>query len=224
MVQGSVGFGLAMITAPVLLMVNPDFVPGAVMLAATALCVLMAIRERHAIVGREVVVSSVARLVSTVPTAMFVAMIDQRAFNIVFAIAILLGVGISLSGYRAPFNNLNLIIASCVSGVTNTISAVGGPPMALVYQDQPGEHIRATLSAIFAVGSVVAITSLALVGEFGWSDVALGVALLPGVLIGFALSRYTAALLDARTMRPAVLGFAGLSAVLLLGRTLVATS
>lgn len=212
MVQGSVGFGLAMIAAPVLALINPALVPGSMIFAAMILCILLALRERESIVTSEVVISSVSRLITTIPTAMFLGMIDQQTFSLVFGAILLIAVGISLSGFHLPLNKTNLAVVSAISGITNTISAIGGPPMALVYQDQEGSHIRATLSTIFAIGGVFAIASLAWAGEFGVNDLVMGVALLPGIFAGFAASRYTSALLDSKATRPAVLGVAGLSA------------
>lgn len=223
MVQGSVGFGLAMISAPVLAIINPAFVPGSVMFAAMVLCVMLALRERDSIATGEVAISSVSRLVTTIPTAMFMGLIDQQTFSVVFSIVLLVAVGFSLSGFHMPFNKTNLAIASGISGITNTISSIGGPPMALVYQDQKGDHIRATLSTTFAIGGVFAMIALALAGQFGMRDLALGVALLPGIVLGFALSRYTSSLLDAHAMRPAVLGVAGLSAAVILVQSLGVT-
>ena len=46
--------------------------------------------------------------------------------------------------------------------------------MALVYQNQRGPHMRATLSAIFGIGTVLSIFALWYYGEFTWKDVWLG--------------------------------------------------
>lgn len=221
-VQGSVGFGLAIVAAPILLMISPQFVPGSLMLAATVLTLLLFVRERDSVVGNEVAISSAARLATTIPTAYVVGMIDERAFSILFSIAVLVMVAISFSGYVLPFTRLNLLLASAVSGVSGTISAIGGPPMAVVYQTQSGAHLRATLSAIFSIGATISMICLWWVDKFGWRDIMLGLLLLPGIFLGFAISHHTAAVLDQKTMRLAVLGVAGLSAVVTLVRALLA--
>lgn len=222
-VQGSVGFGLAIVAAPILLLVAPQFVPCSLMFAATVLTFMLFWRERHAVVGREVWISSVSRLATTLPTAYVISVVDQRMFSILFGCAVLMVVGVSFAGIVAPFTARNLAIASGVSGISNTISAIGGPPMALIYQNQKGDHLRGTLSAIFAVGAIISMVCLAYVGEFTVNDVTLGVLLLPGVLLGFWISRYTKDLLNQQTTRPAVLGIAGLSALVILIRALAST-
>ncbi|WP_442484196.1 TSUP family transporter [Aeoliella sp. SH292] len=222
-VQGSVGFGLAMVSAPVLLIIAPTMVPGSLMLSATALSLMVLCRERHAVVGSEVVISSLARFATTLPTAYLVSMIDQRLFNILFAIVILVAVGIGFGGWSLPFTRTNLFLVSLVSGISNTLAATGGPPMALVYQSQRGEHIRATLSAIFAIGSTFAILCLAWVGKFTVDDAWLGLLLLPGIILGFWISTFATRYLDQRAMRPAVLGVSAASAMAILVRAMWTT-
>lgn len=213
---------MAVISAPILLMLDPRFVPGSLMVAATVLTTLLLWRNRHAVVWREVAIASVGRMVTTVPTAILVSRVNEQAFSILFACSILLVVGLSFAGLKLRLNDTNLFLASCVSGVSNTISAVGGPPMALVYQSQQGDQLRGTLSAIFAIGASLAMVSLAAVDEFGLRDIALGLVLLPGIWLGFTISRYTAPRLDRTALRPAVLGVAGLSSLVVLFRALFA--
>ncbi len=48
-VQGSVGFGLNLLAAPLLVLIDARLVPGPVLVAAIALVAVMSWRERHAI-------------------------------------------------------------------------------------------------------------------------------------------------------------------------------
>jgi hypothetical protein len=54
---------------------------------------------------------------------------------------------------------------------------------------------------------------LAVAGRFGTEEVRASLVLLPGILVGFIASRWTAHLLDRGFVRPAVLGFSALSAI-----------
>lgn len=220
MVQGGVGFGLAVVAAPILLMLNPEWVPGSLLVASLLLSILMALRERRSIAVKEVAYSSLGRLLATIPTAYLIGSIDQQMFSVVFATAILIAVAISMSGYHLKFNHTNLVVASVISGATNTIAAIGGPPMALIYQSQQGPHIRATLAVIFGIGTSFSMLALAWFGQFGLRDLVLGGILLPAIFAGFATSRFTTPWIDARATRPALLGLAGLSAIVILLRTL----
>ena len=134
---------------------------------------------------------------------------------------VLAGVIISLAGWHIPLTLRNLFLTAIGSGFVSTVSAVGGPPMALVYQHEDGPQIRGTLSAIFTIGTLISLAGLWWAGRFGRDELMLGVLLMPGVLVGFALSRYTAAWLDRAHTRPAVLAVSALSAVVIGVRALM---
>ena len=95
----------------------------------------------------------------------------------------------------------------------STLSSVGGPPIALLYQDARGRELRGTLAAVFTVGALVSIGLLAAVGRFGEREVLISLVLVPGVVIGFVASIWTAPLLDRHALRPAILALSALSAV-----------
>ena len=44
-VQGAIGFGMALIASPILVLVNPELVPGPLMMSSLVLVTLMAIRD-----------------------------------------------------------------------------------------------------------------------------------------------------------------------------------
>ncbi len=219
LIQGSIGFGLAVVCAPTLLLVNPTFVPGSLLVAALLLSLMMIARERTHVAWGEVAFSTLGRTFTIIPAALMVAWLDPFWFNNVFAIAVLVAVTMSLGGWHLTMSRTNLVIAGAISGLTGTISSIGGPPMALVYQHSRGPHLRATLSAIFTAGTILSMIALALFGEFGTKDILLGIALMPGVLVGFFLSTFTAKYLDQRATRPAVLFISALSAAVILVRT-----
>jgi uncharacterized membrane protein YfcA len=77
--------------------------------------------------------------------------------------------------------------------------------MALVYQRESGASLRGTLSAFFVVGVSLSVVGLSLAGRFGREELVLAFSLLPGILLGYLISRHTARLLDRGYTRTAVL-------------------
>jgi hypothetical protein len=94
--------------------------------------------------------------------------------------------------------------------------------MALLYQNEAGPRIRATISAIFIIGGLVTLAGLWWAERFGTVELALGALLMPGVLVGFALSRYTVGRIDRAHTRPAVLLVSALSSLVIILRVLSA--
>jgi len=61
-IQGAVGFGYALVSAPVVALVAPDLVPGPIMLSSLVLSLASGIRERHSIDRRGVALALAGRI------------------------------------------------------------------------------------------------------------------------------------------------------------------
>ncbi len=110
----------------------------------------------------------------------------------------------------------NLVFAGAVSGFMGTITSVGAPPMALVYQEFAPPRLRATIGAFFVAGAVGSLAVLAMVGRFGMHEIVLGLALVPPMLIGFAASNLIVPHINREKMRIALLTMSCMAAVALL--------
>ena len=130
------------------------------------------------------------------------------------------GIGLLAAPILAPTGR-TLVAAGVLSGLLGTIAAVGGPPLALLYQDAPGARIRSTISGFFLVGTIVSLVALWLVGRFGAGEFRLALIMLPGMLAGLALSRRTARYVDRGYTRPAVLAVVALTGLAIVVRQLV---
>jgi uncharacterized membrane protein YfcA len=218
--QGSIGFGLAVVSAPLLLLIDPVWVPGPMLLAAMLLVMLIAHRDRAHILEGDVALGTVGRVLGTIPAAYALYVLPQHVYDLVFAAMVLAGVALSASGVHIARTRLNVVVAGTLSGIAGTISSIGGPPMALVYQHERGPSVRGTMSAIFVVGTWISIAGLWWAGRFGNVELLLGLVLMPAILAGFAVSRYTAAWLDRRRTRPAILAVSAVSALVILVRAI----
>jgi uncharacterized membrane protein YfcA len=221
-IQGSVGIGFAVIVAPVLLLYAPAFVPGPVVLAAWLLVVLIAFRERRDVIVRDLPPATLGRIMGTMPAAYALAVLPQSLYELLFGLLVMLGVIISVLGWHVRPTLGNVFLASIVSGFMSTVSSVGGPPMALLYQNEDGPRIRATISAIFIIGGGVTLAGLWWAGRFHTRELMLGLILMPGTIAGFLISRYTAAKIDAEHVRPALLTASALCAAIVIFRSLAA--
>lgn len=218
LLQGSIGFGSMIVAAPVLILIEPTLVPAPAIVAATALVMLIAWRDRASIEARGVGWTILGRVPGTVLGGAAVALLSQTALEFLFGALLLLGVLLSARRLHLERTPALLFGAGALSGFMGTATAVGGPPLALVYQREAGPIIRGTLNGIFVIGSAFSLVTLAAVGELGVDELNTGLAISPGIILGFALSRPVASALDARSLRPAILAFAGLAAVAVLVR------
>lgn len=216
--QAATGMGMALLAAPLLVLVNPAFVPGPMLCCVVALSVAVAWRERLAIDPRVLRLSLLGLLFGCGVGAIILLILNQTHLRFVFAILILAMVLLSFSGLQLRASRVALLIGGTASGVVGTMFGVHGPPIALVLQHEPPNRLRATLCAFFAAGCTVSLFALAGIGAFDTAGLGLGLALLPGVAIGFALAPPLARRIDQRRARIAVLVISGLSALALLLR------
>ncbi len=107
------------------------------------------------------------------------------------------------------------------SGAAGTATSIGGPPVALLYQDATGPRVRATLAAYFTAGALLSLAALAVAGQVTAPSVTAGLYLLPFMITGFAVSSPLRRFLDRGRTRPVVVGLAAAGAVVLLVRAFV---
>lgn len=220
-VQGSIGFGLAIVAAPLLVLIEPDLVPGPLILNGLLLTLLMAYRERGAI-DRERIGWAIGGAVGgTALAAVLLRVISPYAFTILFSVLVLLAVGLSAIGLAVSLTRRSALVAGTLSGFMGTISSIGGPPVALLYQRSSAAAFRGTLAVFFCTTGVMALLALTLAGKLGGDELALAWPMLPGLVLGYALSGLTVGAFDRRSLRPAVLILSAFSAVGVLVRELV---
>ncbi len=219
-VQASVGFGLALISTPLLVLIDPRLVPGPMIFASMLLVVLTAWRERDSMDLAGIGWGVAGRLPGVVAASLIVASVSEDQLSRAIAIMVLLGVALSIGGPRLRPQPVTLMGAGLLSGFMGTLSAIGGPPMALVYQHETGPRLRGTLSGYFVVGGALSLAGLWSVGKVGTPELAGAAVLMPGILVGFAASRWIAPVIDAGYTRPAVLGTSLAAGLLLLARYL----
>ncbi len=215
-IQGSIGFGMNLVTVPVLALVLPDALPATVVLLGIPISIAMARHERHAVDGKGLVWILGGRVPGTVAGAVIVASVSTDALKIVIGVSVLLAVALSVAAPPVPLLPATQFAGGVVSGTTGTAAGIGGPPIALLYQHSPGATMRATLAASFLFGTFLSITSLSVAGEVTVADCVLAAALIPLVIAGTWIGRQAHDVLDRRWLRPAVLAFAAVSAVVVL--------
>jgi len=127
-VQGAAGFGLGLIAAPILLLLDPRWVPGPLMAAGVALTVLVAYRERSDIDMLGLRFAFVGRTIGTIAAALLLTALSAKAFDMIFGSLVLLAVGLSMLGMKISPTPGHAISAGLLSGFMGTISSIGGPP------------------------------------------------------------------------------------------------
>ncbi len=91
----------------------------------------------------------------------------EKLLAYALAAVVLGGVALTSFGWVPVPHRRNLVLAGATSGLLGTATSIGGPPMALVWQNSTGARLRGTMSGFFLVGSVLSLVLLALTGSIG---------------------------------------------------------
>jgi uncharacterized membrane protein YfcA len=216
--QGSIGFGMGMLAAPFVALVDPSLIPGTLIMLATLVTILVVAREHQQIDLQGTGWALAGRVPGTVAGALLLVVLPDKALALVLAGVVLAGVVLTSVGWAPVPHRRNLVLAGAASGVLGTATAIGGPPMALVWQKVTGARLRGTMSGFFLVGSVLSLVVLAVGGEIDRHSVMSFLVLSPAVVIGYLLSRLMNRVLDRQRQRWLAISVSAVGAVVLIVR------
>lgn len=218
MVQGAVGLGLGLVAAPVVTLVEPRLMPGLMIWLASVYPVLTLTRDFRSADWAGLRWAFGGRVPGTVLGVLVVAVVSERALELLVGTMVLVAVGLTVRVVQLPMRRSVLAGAGVVSGVTGTATSIGGPPLALVYQHETGDRLRATMAVYFLAGGLLSLLGLAVGDQLTGEQAATALGLVPFLALGFALSHLVRRHVDAGRTRAAVLAVCTLSAVVLVVR------
>lgn len=220
-VQSSVGLGVGLVATPIVTMLFPSLMPGAILVIALALPVATLVQEvRHAEL-RGLGWAFGGRLAGTPVGAWLVATAPDRVLGVVIGAVVLAALAVTTWTREVPRNRRTLAVAGVISGTTATASGIGGPPMALLYQRESGPRVRATLAVFFIAGALLSLGTLGAAGRLPARQITAGLELLPFVYAGFFAAGPLRRYLDAGRLRLVLLVVVGTSAAVLIVRNLI---
>jgi uncharacterized protein len=213
LVQGSIGFGLSLVSVPVIGLMQPTALPATILLLSLPMTIWMALRERSSIHVAGFLQITFGRIFGTAGGLWILVVVPVAQLSVVIGAAVVLAVVLSVLNPAFEAGDRSRLVAGLFSGLMGTVAAVGGPALGLAYQKRPGPELRSTLALSFVVGAIMSLLALGLAGRVeGWHAL-FALALLPGLVLGLVTASRLRGLLDARWLRPLVLGFAAISGI-----------
>ena len=220
LVQGASGMGFALIVAPVLTLLAPDLLPVCVLILMLPLNAYVAWRERHALDRRGAAWISAGRLVGTFGGLAVLVVLSAQALSVFVGLSTIAATAVTWFMPAFVPGVAAFLIAGLVTGVTETATGIGGPPLALTYQHRPPAEMRATLATCFLVGEVISLLVLLAMGRVHAEHWIAAAQLLPALALGAFASRMVHTRINARAMRIFVQVFSVASGLVLLAKAL----
>ncbi|MCI2423533.1 sulfite exporter TauE/SafE family protein [Saccharopolyspora sp. K220] len=215
-VQGTAGVGFALIVAPVVGLVEPSLLPVFLLALMIPLNLYVAGRERGSLDKLGAGWITAGRFVGTFGGLWVLVAVPVAQLNLLIGGSTVLAAVVTLIAPKFTPGRGAFLAAGAITGVTETATGVGGPPLALVYQHRPAAVLRSTVAVCFIVGECISLVVLLSTGRVGLHQLWLALLLLPALVLGAGLSRYVHHRLDGPLMRLSVQLFAIVSGVVLL--------
>lgn len=215
-VQASIGVGFALIMAPVLALTAPELLPGGLLLLMLPLNAFVGWRERDALDWFGSGWITAGRAAGTFLGFWVLVAVSSSTLNLLVGIATLLAALASLFAPAFDPSRTAFLTAGVMTGITETATGIGGPPLALVYQHHAAASLRANVAICFLIGEIFSVALLAATHRLTlWQIEAAGL-LLPCLAAGALASAIVHGRLDQRRMRLFVLLFAIVSGAVLI--------
>ena len=219
-VQGLVGLGVGLVSAPVVTLLAPELMPGMLLFMGFFTPAFSLLADRSDIDWRGLAWALPFRIPGTVAGVLLVVAVADRALGLAVGVMVLVSVLVTWRTVTVPITRVSLSVAGLLSGVAATATSIGGPPIAVLYQHERPARIRNTLAVYFAVGAVFSLAGLAIAGRITRAEVGLAVLLLPALALGLALASVVRRRVAGESIRTGVLVVCAASATALLVRSL----
>lgn len=220
-VQGAIGFGIAVVSVPILALLDPALAPVPQALLSYPIALTLLWRDRSSIDLSGMGWLLLGRLPGAAIGALLLVSFDTDALTIVVALMVLAAVIALGSGWTLVKTPTTSFFTGVVSSISSLVASIGGPPMALLYRGETGPTIRATLSAIFVIGLSITIAIRALTGRILAVELESTLWLIAPMLLGLVVGLRLQSRIEGERLRRAVLVVAGLAAVGLLANQIV---
>ena len=221
-IQRLSGQAFGIVAAPLIALVAPQFLPAGLLLLGITVGLTSTAVDFSALTRAEIIPGFFGRALGAVIAAMIAASITNVDLIAgLTGLAVLIGIALSLSGLRIAIRPVSLIIAGITAGLMGTITAVGAPPMALLYQYEPAKRARAMQNAFFFWGMCVSVLALSWQGLIASKHLIFAASLLPAIVLGLAVSMPLAERLERHAIRPYALGLSIIAATTLIARLLL---
>ncbi len=214
-VQGSTGVGLTLVAGPLLVAIDSDFVPGPLLVGGLVVGVGILIDEHTLVDRHDLRVALTGLPIGLVAGLGFLALLSKSALAVILGGAVVfLGVA-GLLGLRPRAGRASTWAGGVLSAFGAVSVALPGPPFVICYQPSDPRAFRPTIAAFVTLLITFAGVALFAAGEFRRDEAVLLGWLLPGLLVGTALSARFRPILDRGFVRPVVLTLSVISGALL---------
>jgi uncharacterized membrane protein YfcA len=187
--QSAIGIGFG-IPACFLVLLEPSMVPSCIVLMGSFLAFSNAMLSFKDIIKVDLIYAYSGRVVGSLlamPLIFFT--LGTNKYLIVFGILLLIATYMSAKNWNIVATKKNITIAGTASGLMGTLTGIGGPPMAIVYQNSSARKVVATLNMFFGIGALFSVILFIYFDLINLPEVMKSIYLAPALVIGTYVGR-----------------------------------
>tara|TARA_B100001250_G_scaffold404681_1_gene421026 strand:+ start:489 stop:1232 length:744 start_codon:yes stop_codon:yes gene_type:complete len=220
--QSAIGIGFG-VPACFLVLFEPSMVPSCIVLMGTFLAFSNALLSLKDVIKIDLAYSFSGRVVGSLISIPLISLtIGTKSYLLIFGILLLITVFLSAKNWNVVANKKNIAIAGACSGFMGTLIGIGGPPMAIVYQNKSAKNVVATLNMFFGIGALFSVLLLIYIDLINFREVMRCLFLAPAVIIGIILGRHKIVKNYVnKNLKKLILIICFISALIVLGQALV---
>jgi uncharacterized membrane protein YfcA len=220
-IQGTVGLGFAMVSVPLLSLIDTGLAPVPQLIVALPLTMSIAWRERHSIDLRGFWWIIGGRIPGAFIGIALLAVATQKTLDVFIGVVVLIAVAVLATGVHIRRTRSTKFATGVASGTTGVVASIGGPAIALLYSSAEAKTIRPTIAAVFTIGLSLSLVFRAASGNVTGSDFAVSAVLFPAVVGGYLVSSSIKDRIPTPQVRIAILVISSAAAIGLLVRALL---
>lgn len=218
-VTGLTGFGLALISTPILLFV---YEPRTVVVLTAIFSIFISsavVWDSWQVARRRLVVALlIPAIIGVVAGAEVLSVIDPDYVRLGVGVIVIFSAMLLVRDIRLPGADTRwgTIVAGSASGALSTSTGLAGPPIVLLLasRDLPKHEFRGTSALYFLPMSIVGLAVLGLRGLVEPGEISLGLLLIPAAIAGKAVGTVLLKHVSEKTFRALTLGLVILTGTL----------
>lgn len=210
MVQATAGIGITLVAAPVLLAVDPAFVPLPLILGGAVVGIRNVTMEFAGFDARRWRRCLLGAPVGLVLGELALANLSERGLTAAIGLLVVISVGAMASGWQPRRRSWTSVLAGLLVAFSLRVAALPGPPYAILHHDDPPEVLRPNISALVLVLAGTISIRLLVGGEVTGADLGRVALVMGSALVGLLLAPPLRRWVDSGWFRPALLFVCGL--------------
>ena len=165
-------------------------VPSCIILMGSFLALSNAMLSYEDIIKADLIYSYTGRVIGSILAMPLIFLtLGTDYYLIIFGVLLLIATYLSAKKWNIVATKKNITIAGTASGIMGTLTGIGGPPMAIVYQNSSAPKVVATLNMFFGIGALFSVLLFVYFDLINLPEVMKSIYLSPGLVIGTYIGR-----------------------------------